>query len=315
MALSGPNARDTLAGIQEQIALEIRLTAWADISAGEQKLFNAYIEDTLDDMAALKGWAWIQPDPFTFNTIAPYKTGTVSVTKGSKTVTGTSTLWTANVTADLSHFKVGDGAYRVDVVTNNTSIDLIQKFAEATASAQTYSIMQAEYELGSGVDFVKSIEEQKSPNPLTIITYDQLIEMFNANLWTQGAPRYAAMLGEDRSAAAGLQYLRCLLYPVPDDVYHMVVRYRSYATYPTTTFNLQPNLKGALMNGIMAKVWRYLGELDRSNECLAEYQRGLAVKAASQRANTRFRLGNQWTPVSSFPRGIEPWVPDRIDGT
>jgi hypothetical protein len=69
-----------------------------------------------------------------------YRTGTVAVTNGSATLTGTGTAWIANV-------KVGDAVhlpdarvYEVLTVNSNTSITLRTNYLGSTASAQIYAI-------------------------------------------------------------------------------------------------------------------------------------------------------------------------------
>lgn len=76
-----------------------------------------------------------------------YKTGTVSVTNGNTTVTGTSTLWN-NTVAPGDTFVLTDannnptGAwYEVDSVTDNTHLELVQSYAGLTDSNCDYAIM------------------------------------------------------------------------------------------------------------------------------------------------------------------------------
>src|SRR3990167_2917051 len=73
-----------------------------------------------------------------------YKTGTVGVTNGSATVTGTGTLWLANLTANDLFTITGDFAnaginYRILSIATNTSLKLTTNYAGATiASGATY---------------------------------------------------------------------------------------------------------------------------------------------------------------------------------
>ena len=73
--------------------------------------------------------------------MSQYKTGTATVTNGSATVTGTNTLWLANVTSGDSFTVAGDGVmYYVASVDSDTQITLSVAYAGTTASGAVYAI-------------------------------------------------------------------------------------------------------------------------------------------------------------------------------
>ena len=73
--------------------------------------------------------------------MSQYSTGLSSVTNGSPTVTGTNTLWLANVTAGDSFTVAGDGVmYDVASVDSDTQITLSAPYAGTTASGVVYAI-------------------------------------------------------------------------------------------------------------------------------------------------------------------------------
>ena len=73
--------------------------------------------------------------------MSQYKTGTASVTNGSPTVTGTNTLWLANVTAGDSFTIASTGVmYNVASVDSDTQITLSAPYAGTTASGVVYAI-------------------------------------------------------------------------------------------------------------------------------------------------------------------------------
>ena len=76
-----------------------------------------------------------------------YRTGTVTVTSGSRTVTGSGTLWAVTVSpgdeftiCDANALPTG-GRYEVETVNSNTSITLVQNYQGSTASGLAYAIM------------------------------------------------------------------------------------------------------------------------------------------------------------------------------
>lgn len=72
-----------------------------------------------------------------------YRAGTVAVTAGSKTVTGTNTQWQNLIfgVAPGATFYGPDGKpYEIDTVNSNTSLTLVSNYSGATASAQAYAV-------------------------------------------------------------------------------------------------------------------------------------------------------------------------------
>jgi len=73
--------------------------------------------------------------------MSQYKTGTATVTNGSATVTGTNTLWLANVTAGDSFTIASTGVmYDVASVDSDTQVTLSVAYAGVTASGAVYAI-------------------------------------------------------------------------------------------------------------------------------------------------------------------------------
>lgn len=72
---------------------------------------------------------------------ADYSTGTVSVTNGSRTVTGAGTLWAANADGGmLLQRGAGTRYYAVQSVDSNTQVTLVDPYEGVTAAAQAYTL-------------------------------------------------------------------------------------------------------------------------------------------------------------------------------
>ena len=73
--------------------------------------------------------------------MSQYSTGTATLTNNNATVTGTNTLWLANVTAGDSFTVAGDGVmYDVASVDTDTQVTLSAPYAGTTASGVVYAI-------------------------------------------------------------------------------------------------------------------------------------------------------------------------------
>lgn len=73
--------------------------------------------------------------------MSQYKDGTASVNNNSNIVTGSGTLWLANISAGDLFTKVGDDvAYTVAGVTNNTILTLTAPYSGSSSSGSNYGI-------------------------------------------------------------------------------------------------------------------------------------------------------------------------------
>lgn len=72
-----------------------------------------------------------------------YRAGTVAVTSGSKTVTGTGTQWQNlifGVAPGVTFYGPDGKPYEIDTVNSNTSLTLVTNYSGTTASGQAYAI-------------------------------------------------------------------------------------------------------------------------------------------------------------------------------
>jgi hypothetical protein len=73
--------------------------------------------------------------------MAQYKTGTISVTNGSQTVTGSGTAWTGEISPGDILTIVGDNVwYEVASVASDTSLTLSAVYAGTTGIEKAYAI-------------------------------------------------------------------------------------------------------------------------------------------------------------------------------
>ncbi len=111
---------------------------------------TAFNSPTSISISPVYAGASISNQGFTITTTTPYATGTVDVTNGSTSITGTGTAWTAGLVGGL--VQIGDGSttvYTVTAVSGGTSLSITPAYAGATASGLSYSIPVGVYSMGT----------------------------------------------------------------------------------------------------------------------------------------------------------------------
>jgi hypothetical protein len=173
---------------------------------------DTWINAAYRDILQARDWTGLNVEGI-LQTVAPYSTGTVALTNGSLTVTGTGTTWTAAM--DKRTFRV-DG--RTELYTfyyaNATSGELDRPYEGETAAAATYGIQQNIYVLPDDVQFISTITNPYTGHPLRKLTFMQLQEV-QAGQTAPGAPQYWAPATDTPEAEPPVRH-QVELYPAPD---------------------------------------------------------------------------------------------------
>ncbi len=133
--------------------------------------------------------------------IAPYETGTVTVTQDSKTVTGASTVWTSDMVGDFFQLDSGE-LYEIRSFTSATSIELAIPYQSATAATQDYRILKRYYNLP--LDFLRPVAQSALLVQLGSGTSGEGIIDYNANASFSdpietGTPQWYGIPGNNRT--------------------------------------------------------------------------------------------------------------------
>lgn len=116
---------------------------------------------------------WAERSAF-LRTQAQYTTGTVTATKGSTTLTGSSTAWNTNNDFTVKNMRANGKVriagsltpYTIESVGGDTAAVLTTKFVETTVSGGAYVYYEDEYDLAA--DFLRPIDAQTFSDQLPI---------------------------------------------------------------------------------------------------------------------------------------------------
>lgn len=134
-------------------------------SSGPQDVMKRYINSALQDIhvGAKERMPWVERQSVLI-THPSYSTGTVSISQGSTTLTGSGTAWnTANVFGQTNARAYGKlvlngglEVYEVASVGGDTSITLASRFTQDDLSGADYVYFEDEYDLAS--DFLRVVD-------------------------------------------------------------------------------------------------------------------------------------------------------------
>jgi len=250
---------------------------------------------------------WLERDSHLI-TMAPYTTGTVSISRGSTTLTGASTAWTTansygvNNARTTGKIRLGDNnIYTITTVGGATSITLGQRYVAsadlATGSAYTY--FEDEYALAS--DFLKPLDYRRfSPAYDMPIIGRNDFRIRHPKPNVAGIPKEVTLLDKAFSGST-TPVIYAQFFPYPNG--NLIIPYSyitsnlavSSAGVEATSMSAdadEPNLplryRGALVSFAIAKWYRDKKDDARSEAANAEYMDTVSRIVADQRigANT-----------------------------
>lgn len=179
---------------------------------------------TIQDICSRRDWKFLQEREI-IQTVADYTTGTVDITNGSATVTGTSTVFASTHVRSFINFQGDLNWYEITARASNTSITISPAFGGTTATGQTYKIRQVFYSLTSDASRVLDIRQATTPAKLANLGY-RSIDLYQPDIETTGAPMAYALFRNDPAIGVTAAKKRQLqFFPTPDAVYNMEVRY------------------------------------------------------------------------------------------
>ncbi len=113
---------------------------------GEPWAIKRAIENIYQDILRRHQWSFLKKEEV-FSTLANYSTGTVAVTSGSKTVTGTGTSWDSTHVGAFIRVDSSGTFYKISAVGGATDITLQDNYAGSTDTGLSYVIFKHIYTL------------------------------------------------------------------------------------------------------------------------------------------------------------------------
>jgi hypothetical protein len=204
---------------------QVRLRETTSVTA-TQNIAKRYISIALYDMhiGQWEKFYWAERSAV-LRTQPTYSTGTVAITKGSSTLTGTDTLWNTNNDFSVANARTtgkiviggSEEVYTISAVGSDTSITLNEPFIDDTVTEASYVYFEDEYALHA--DFLRPVDAQSfSDNgEIKLISRTEFRRRYPRNKVT-GKPEIATIV--DRTFASDTTPVRRVrLWRSPDKAY------------------------------------------------------------------------------------------------
>jgi len=179
---------------------------FSDIYARDEQIVNtgstyrSLVKDAiqwgLDIISNSWNWPYLMQEYF-ITLVAPYETGTVSVTNNSTTVTGSGTSWDTTWTNRKIRIGEEQAYYRIKSVDSTTTLTLEAPYQGTTATGEDYSIYKDEYRLAPNINKYKVMRQIENTIPLLDMgasAFDLIEPTSNSS----GSPRISVSAGSRR---------------------------------------------------------------------------------------------------------------------
>lgn len=142
------------------------------------------INEAQDVVFYNEDWEW-RKQTFYITTTAPYNTGTIALTQGSRTVTGTATGWTDKL--KVGYIVVDAKIYKIDAIISGTSLKLKAPFDKPTTSGKSYTIVFPNQMLDPNIAAIVSVK--RNGQDIACVQKSRL----NTDIISTGEPSQCAM--------------------------------------------------------------------------------------------------------------------------
>lgn len=265
-------------------------------------------------------WSGLQGST-TLRTVDEIQAGSVALTDGSATVTGTGTAFYAGMVG--MRFKPTDAmgnVYRITAYASPTEITLDRGYEGTTGTGLGYVIYQDQFSLPVAV---KAVQSMTVPGyaPLEQVSLETLEELYAGGFYYGPPACYAALSDPLSTASPVLNEVR--IYPAPDQAYDISVVYQS-AVYGYTGRNTSTSpLPWISRSALLAKAKQIASEglsikaakdgnallASRLTQAAAEFRGEYVVEVRKMHATENLRAGptKMRGPGDSFFRHRRQW--------
>lgn len=186
-----------------------------------------------------------------------YDTGTVTTTRGSTAVAGSSTQFETDIGATTHthyYFRTNTAWYRISSVTDETNLVLSSEFAEDSVSGGSYEIVKRTYSLGSSVRWIGDFYHTRLRRRLNSnIGLDALNIIAPGRELAGNIPNYVVQTSVDSSG-----YVTVEVYPPPAETELLHYVYWSLPSTLTISSTIPPVIDpDDLKEGILIDLYRY----------------------------------------------------------
>lgn len=141
----------------------------AEIPNAEYPDLLYVINGAIEMVSSARRWRFYQ-ERYQFDTTIAYSTGTVSLTQGDATVSGSGTTFTSGMVGRKFSISGYPGIYEIESYTSATEIELSRVWASESVSGSEYSIFQNAYSLPSNCRSVLDVLNLRTNCEVTLRT-------------------------------------------------------------------------------------------------------------------------------------------------
>lgn len=245
-------------------ALLNAMRAQTGVTATDQQA-KRYINIGLQDMhmSYREKFPWAERQDI-LRTQAEYTTGTITITQGSTTLTGSSTVWTTTNAFGVANARAGGKVllggqsipYEVSAVGGAGTITLATRYIGEDLSADTYIYFEDEYDLAT--DFMRPLDQQNFDTSRSVALLGRNeFRMRYPNPTTRGKPFVATII--DKAPVSGGTTLRrrVKFWRPPDDYYLLPYSYITKYLAMSSTGTAQESLSADADEPIVPFQYRY----------------------------------------------------------
>jgi hypothetical protein len=187
-----------------------------------RQIVKSFMNNIYQELSRAWQWSAFEKD-FNFFTFAPYTTGTVSVSVGSRALVGSGTTFLPTHAGKRVEITGSDQVYEIESYTDATHLTLLTAYsASAAASGATFKLFQNLYPISSPVVgySIRQIFSMRGENTIKEVAPD-VLDGIDPERTTYDEPVMFVKRGQQSSGVHLVE-----LYPIPNAVYNVIVRCR-----------------------------------------------------------------------------------------